>query len=128
MSLKREIELNYGIVTLREDSILTFKPHSNRTLTLDDLKDVLSVFLEITEGKQFPFYSDNSELKDLGFAERKFIGNNLHLFATASAVTENSEVIRFIGHTINQLFPPKVPMRMFKTEREAVAWLNSLKK
>lgn len=128
MSLKKEIELDYGIVTLREDGILTFKPHGNRTLTLDDLKDVLRVFMEITEGKQLPFYADNSELKDLGFAERKFIGNNLHLFATASAVKENSEVIRFIGHTINQLFPPKVPMRMFKTEREAVAWLNSLKK
>lgn len=128
MSLKREIELDYGKVTLREDGILTFQPYGDRALTLDDLKDVLRVFLEITGGTQFPFYADNSELKDLGFAERKFIGDNLHLFATASAVKENSEVIRFIGHTINQLFPPKVPMRMFKTEQEAVDWLHSLRK
>lgn len=127
MELTKVIERKYGKVELREDGILTFKVNGDHKLILEDLEDVLKVLIEVSEGTPRPFYSDNSELKDLGFAERKFIGNNLHLFATASAVKENSEVIRFIGHTINQLFPPKVPMKMFKTEREAVAWLNSMK-
>lgn len=126
MSERKVIELDYGTVELRKDGILTFKPCTDHgSLTMADLEDVLRVFLEITDGKPVPFYCDNTQMRDLGFAERKFIGDNLHLFATASAVRENSPLIRFIGHTINQLFTPKVPMEMFNNENEAFAWLRS---
>ncbi len=128
MSTSKTLELDFGRIEIREDGILRFVGSSHlKTVTLDQLNELCDALILITEGKPMPFYSDNSNMESLGYLERQFIGKNLHRFATASAVKENSSVIRFIGHTINHLFPPKVPMRMFISETLAIAWLKSVK-
>ena len=127
MSFPLLIELDFGKVELGDDGILRFHASFNEdTITISELEELLKVLSEVTDGKQCPFYTDNSKMKSLGFEERQFIGKNLHRFASASAVKENSPVVRFIGHTINHLFPPKVPMKMFDTEDEAIDWLESV--
>ncbi|MBP9152904.1 MAG: STAS/SEC14 domain-containing protein [Flavobacteriales bacterium] len=127
MSGSRVIELDFGTVELNEDGILRFNIASGSdTITLNQLQPLLEALISMADGKPRPFYCDNSDMKSLGYPERKFIGSNLHLFASASAVKENSPVIRFIGHTINHFFLPKVPMQMFDSERKAIAWLKSM--
>ncbi len=122
----RTKELPFGIVTLREDDILTFKPSNARTINLEELQLLLDTFIEITEGKRRKFLSDNRGYEYLGYSERKFIGDNLHKFALASAIIENNAFVRFIGNTIKTFFAPKVPMEMFNTEEDAVEWLHSI--
>lgn len=125
--VKKEMALDFGKVALLENGILSFVAAANLdTITLSQLEELLAVFVEITDGKPMPFYSDNTQMKSLGHQERKYIGDNLHLFATASAVKENSISVRFIGNAIKHVFPPKVPMQMFKTKEEAFDWLGSL--
>ena len=126
--VREKVELAFGKIELLDGGILTFAAFSHlETVTLQQLQELLDALVEITQGNPMPFFADNSNMKSLGLKERKYIGDNLHLFATASAVKENSTSIRFIGNAINHLFPPKVPMRMFKSEKEAFAWLRSLK-
>ena len=123
---KKVIELDFGSVVLSENGILSFvAAPALETITLAQLETLLGVLVEITEGKPRPFFSNNSQMKSLGHKERKYIGDNLHLFATASAVKETSTSVRFIGLAINHLFRPKVPMQMFKTEQSAFEWLNT---
>ncbi|MGB0916808.1 MAG: hypothetical protein ACPGU4_04400 [Flavobacteriales bacterium] len=122
-------ELDFGIIELSEDGILRFKAcPSLSTISLSQLKEMLEVLVEVSDGKPRPFFSDNSNMKSLGHVERKFIGNNLHRFALASAVKETSLMVRSIGFAINHLFPPKVPMQMFNSEEDAIAWLMSFRK
>lgn len=127
VEILQSVDLGFGEVELRSDGILTFVPIAGRnTVSLENLKQMLSALKELSNGEPKPFYTDNTHLTDLGFSERQFIGKNLHLFATASAVKENSAATRFIGHTIQSMFPPRVPMKMFSTKQEAIAWLHSL--
>lgn len=127
MEILKSVNLGFGKVEMRSDGILTFVPVASiNTVNLEDLKRMLSALKELSNGKPRPFYTDNTHLTSLGFSERQFIGKNLHLFATASAVKENSAATRFIGHTIQSMFPPKVPMRMFPTKHEAIQWLHSM--
>ena len=125
--VKKEMALDFGKVVLLENGILSFVAAANLdTITLSQLEELLAVFVEVTDGKPMPFYSDNTQMKSLGHQERKYIGDNLYLFASASAVKESSTSVRFKGNAINHLFTPKVPMRMFKTKEEAFDWLGSL--
>ena len=123
--IKRTIELPFGVASLRSDDVLTFKPIDSKTISVAELQQMLDAFCEITDGERKKYLSDNREYEFFGFAERKFIGNHLHEFALAAAIIENNPVIRFIGHTINSFFTPKVPMQMFKSEEEALEWLKS---
>jgi hypothetical protein len=128
MSQAKIVELDFGKVEIREDGIMTFCALPEmETIHLSQLETLLDTLVELSEGEPKLFYADNSKMKSLGHKERQYIGTNLHLFAKASAVKENSVVIRSIGYAINHLFPPKVPMQMFKTEEQAIDWLNSLK-
>jgi hypothetical protein len=125
--VKKQTKLTFGKAELLKEGILSFTAEPNlQTISLSRLKELLDVFTEITECKPRFFFSDNSNMKSLGLKERKYIGDNLHLFAAASAVKENSTTIRFIGNAINHLFTPKVPMRMFKPKHEAIEWLKTL--
>lgn len=117
------VELEFGTVSLRNDDVLTFKPTGAKTIRLDELQLLLDTFLEVTGGNRKKLLSDNRDYQYLGYSERKYIGDNLHRFAIASAVIENNPFVRFIGHTINSFFTPKVPMQMFKSEEEALEWL-----
>ena len=122
----KSVQLEFGVCELRSDSILRFVPAPTiDTVHLEQLKVMLNTLVELTDGKPTPFFTDNRKLKSMGYAEREFIGKNLHLFATASAVGENSAVIRFIAHTITHLFKPKVPMCLFSTKEDAILWLKS---
>ena len=123
----KSVDLGFGMIELRSDNILTFVPvKSAETVTLKELKQMLDTLVELSAGTPRLFYTDNTHLTSLGYSERQFIGKNLHRFATASGVKEDSAITRYIGHTIQSMFPPKVPMRMFSAKDDAFEWLHSL--
>ncbi len=125
--LKSE-QLSFGLAELRSDGILTFIPNKDiETYNIDQLKKMLNIFNIITEGKQYPYYSDNTKLVGNFTSEAKiFMSNHFHEFANAFAMKENSAVTRFITHTFIYLNKPQIPIKMFKTEKEAINWLKSL--
>lgn len=119
-----KVELDFGCLELRQDGVLYWKPKSGLTsIKLEELKQMLEAAFQLTNNQPRPFLSDNRQYESLGFAERQFVGDNLHRFASAVAILESSPIVRFISHTINQFFSPRVEMQMFKTEEEAILWL-----
>lgn len=120
-------ECNVGIISLREDSILTFHPYNHvTTCTIDDLKEMYTIFMEITKGVPHLYFSDNTNIKSFGTEERIYVGSNFHHFASACAIKEGSAIVRFITHSILYLNKPQIPLKMFKTENEGIEWLKSL--
>lgn len=123
--IHRKIELDFGTIHFRSDDILAFYPNEDiLTINMEQLKIMLETLIKITDGKPKPFFSNNRTLKHLGYKERQYIGENIHLFASASAVI-STPIVKFIGHTITHLFKPKIPMAFFTTEEEAIKWLKT---
>ncbi len=116
-----------GIITLRDDKILTFHPHENiTTCNIDDLKEMYSIFMEFTNGVPHLYFSDNTNVKSFGPEERVFVGSNFHHFALACAIKEDSALVRFITHSILYLNKPQIPLKMSKTNKDNISWLKSL--
>ncbi len=121
-----KVELDFGCLELRQDGVLYWKPQSGQTsVKLEELEQMLEAAFQLTNNQPRPFLSDNRQYESLGFAERQYVGDNIHRFASSVAILESSPVVRFISHTINQFFPPKVEIQMFKTEEEALEWLTT---
>lgn len=125
----KSIDLDFGVIELRNDNIITFEPKEGiTTLTLLMLQESLDIFIELSDGIPRLYFSNNNNLKSLGTEEKIFIKNNIHRFAKACATTENSAITRFITYTFMQLFKPSIPLKMFKTKEEAYVWLRTFNK
>lgn len=122
----KSVSLDFGTIELRSDSILTYEPKPGlTTLNVEQLKVMTEVLIEFCEGKPKPFLSNNKKLTSFGFAEREYVGKNIHLFASCSAILEESFITRFIHHSILFMFKPEVPLKLFKTKEEAISWLKT---
>jgi len=123
----KQVKWSVGDILLRSDKIIMFKPFEHvTTCTLVDLKEMYFIFMDLTKGVPHLFYSDNSNIKSFGAEDRAYISETFHHFAIASAIKENSAVVRFITHSIIYLNKPKIALKMFKTENDAMNWLKSL--
>lgn len=128
ISIVKQTKCNAGIISLRSDDILMFHPHEGvTTCSIDDLKEMYGIFMDITGGKPHLYFSDNTNVKSFGPEERIYVSRNFHHFALACAIKENSAIVRFITHSIIHFNKPQIPLKMFKTEQEGVDWLKSLK-
>jgi hypothetical protein len=127
IKILEQVKCNAGVITLREDEILTFHPHENViTCTLDDLKEMYTIFMKLTNGIPHLYFSDNTNAKSMGSKERVYISSHFHHFACACAIKETSAIARYITHTMIYLNKPQIPLKMFKTEEESMNWLKSL--
>ena len=127
IKILEQVNCNTGVITLREDRILTFHPHSyTTTCSLKDLKEMYAIFIELTKGIPHLYFSDNTNVKSFGAEERAFVSSNFHHFALACAIKESSALVRYITHTMIYLNKPQIPLKMFKTEEESIYWLKSL--
>ena len=127
-TILKSITLGFGIAELRDDGILTFEPNLKTPIySLDQLKEMLVVFKEMTAGEPHLYFSNNDNLTGtFGSQEKVFMSTHFHEFATAFAMTEKSAMTRFITHTFIHLNKPKIPIKMFKTKAAAIEWLKSL--
>lgn len=127
ITIIRTEKCSVGTITLRSDKILMFKPFDGiNTCNVKELEEMYTIFMDITKGIPHPFYSDNSNIKSFGSEERAYVCANFHHFAIASAIKENSAIVRFITSYMVYLNKPKIPLKLFKTENDAVVWLKSL--
>jgi len=126
VEILKVIELSYGIVELRSDNILTFRPDIGRfkEYNLIILKELLEVFKEITEGIPRPYLCDNSYITGIvGKDEQAYINKYFGDFATKSAMITQSMVVKVIINSYNSVFKPDVEIKLFNNEEAAIEWL-----
>ena len=118
----------HGIVELRSDNILTFRPDvaTFKEYNLDVLKDLLDVFLEITDGVPRLYLCDNKYITGIvNREEQEYINKHIDKFATKTAMITHSTIVRVLVNQYNLIFKPKVQICLFKSEEQAVTWLLS---
>lgn len=118
----------HGVVELRSDNILYFKPDAAtfKSYNLEILADLLVVFVEITDGIPRPYMCDNSYISGIvNKEELAYINENFGRFASRAAMITNSNLLRVMLNGYNSIFKPKAELKMFSSESKAVDWLLS---
>jgi len=121
-----KIETKHGVVELRSDEILCFRPDVKtfKEYNLEVLKDLLKIFIEITDGKPRPYLADNSYITGIvNKEEQDYMNQHFCKFATKAAIITHSPVMKIIHNTYNLLFKPEIEIQLFTHEDKAINWL-----
>lgn len=127
----KSTKLEFGMVELRSDAVLTFVPNEKFTAySVPVLEKMLVAFKDITNGVPHLYFCDNTQIDNPNLTSegKSFMTNHFHEFATHFAMTEDSAINRFVAHTFIYLYKPKVPIKMFKKKEDAINWLKSINK
>ena len=126
MDIIKFAELPFGRVELRANNVLFFEPDIARfkEYNIPILEEMLETFVELTDGIPRPYLCDNRYITGLvNKEEQVFINNHFGKFATKAALLTHSPVMNVLINTYHTLFKPKVIIKLFTTEEDAVTWL-----
>tara|TARA_B100000508_G_C11465884_1_gene282550 strand:+ start:34782 stop:35051 length:270 start_codon:yes stop_codon:yes gene_type:complete len=85
-----------------------------------------AAFVEITDGVPRPYMCDNRYITGIvNKEEQAYINDNIGKFATRSALITSSPLIRLLVNSYTSVFKPEVPIRLFKSEDQAIKWLKA---
>lgn len=119
-------KITHGVIELRSDNILTFRPDvaTFKEYNLQVLSDLLEAFIDISDGIPRPYMCDNSHITGIvNKEEKEYINEHFGAFATEAAMITNSPIMRVLVNGYHSVFKPKVRIKLFTTEDEAVSWL-----
>jgi hypothetical protein len=117
--------IDSGTIYKRMDGILIFRQIKGRdSVTLDELKEQLKVFLEIQKGELSPVLIVVDGLKKLDSEEKMFLTSTITQFASKIAIVTYTPVPTFIFNIFLFLSRPAIPSKMFSSEKEALEWLK----
>lgn len=110
-----------------ENGIMFSRYKKPVNLTLQDAKDIVELRHEISKGEHQLWCYDFNGVKSYRKEVRDYadIHGQEYLHATAAVI--NSNITNFILNTFLKIKRPKVPLKAFKTEAEAIEWLKSFK-
>ena len=125
VSTIKSVSFDYGKIELQSDDIITYYPSKHvDEFTIPHLKQMLPIILELADGRTLPYFSHNLNLKRIDSDSKAYIMEHMPKFASAFAMTENSAITRFLTFSMLTIWRPPFPVKMFKTEKEALEWLK----
>jgi hypothetical protein len=108
--------------------VLYFLPVTQTTgLNKNQIEEVYQAVILLTENTLVPLYVDLKTHIRLNGDEKSLVVSKLASCITACGIKENNVIIRYVVHAFNHLYKPAVPIKMFKTEDEALEWLITYK-
>ena len=119
-------KIAHGVVELRSDNILVFRPDVGtfKDYNLQVLAELHEVFVEVTEGIPRLYLCDNRYVTGIVDKEEQiFINKHFGDFATRAAMITHSSLLKMLVNSYTTIFKPKVEIKLFKTEQDAVKWL-----
>ena len=119
------IELDYARIWLDEDGIIRVKLAPETEVTLEAMKEMMSLQSEILAGKKAPVLVDMRKFGSSTREARTYTageaGQKLYLGA---ALLIGSSVGRMLGNIFINFSKPRYPTRLFTSEDDALAWLQ----
>ncbi|MBI1837402.1 MAG: hypothetical protein HYR91_09075 [Flavobacteriia bacterium] len=111
-----------------EDGILFSEYKQPFNMTLENSKDIYMLRETISNGNPQYFCYDICNLKSMTKEARDYgekYGQNLLI---ASSIVVNSHLTLFLYNTFLKIKKVKIPVKAFKDKKDAVEWLNELRK
>lgn len=94
------------------------------TATVDEIRDILSAFVEEAQGQKFCFLADVTYSKPNDKETREYVAVEFPKIVTALAMVSASPMGRMVASLFFALKPTPYPAKIFATEAEARKWLE----
>jgi hypothetical protein len=114
-----------GILSLRNDGIITFEPKEGKTThTLEAMKVELDIFKKWAKNEKLSFISDNRSMKKFDADIRIYAQQNLPLFCNRFALIISSGISSFVTNIFIYMNRPEIPIKAFTNKEDAINWLK----
>lgn len=114
-------------IKLDESKVLYVSFKKNTSLTLETVKKFVTGRAKVTDGINYPVLNDMRNIKSSDEDAIKFLAGVASENTITAVITKN-HFERLVGNFIMAVSKPRLPIRLFKNEDEALIWLNNLKK
>ena len=93
--------------------------------TLQDAQETITVMSKLSEGKAYPILVDLTGLKSITREARHYFGEEITSHeARAVALLFSSVITQVIGNFFLRFNNPKVPIKLFSSETQALTWVR----
>ncbi len=99
-----------------------FSPKTD--VTIQDAKQSMAVGLELSEGADFAWLVDITQMKSITKEAREYFGKVENSHMKAVALVTSSPVSKVFGNFFLRFNKPKLPVRLFSSEKQAIRWLK----
>lgn len=121
-------EITAYFTWMGKDGIARTKVKPQAEITLVEAKENSIVVNSLSPGNLYPLLIDSRDIKTISKEARDFFSmNNRESNVSAFAIIIHSPISRVIGNFFMGLNKPRVPARLFNSEKEAVKWLKELR-
>lgn len=125
------IELHCAVVQRLPNGILRLDYRDGYEVELADVKQVEEAFIQLSQGE--PIYSmmlTQGKYFKFSSEAQSFLADQASIVSRikGSAVVIDGLPIRLITNFFIRVYKPKFPTKIFKTEADALKWLNLVKK
>lgn len=121
------IETRTSVYTLRGDGIIVQRLRDGAKQTLADARENVAAFAALCDGhKHVCLVDGRGALTAEPGVREYYAGPEAAQHATALALLVGSASMKVIANLFLSFNKPRVPTRMFTSERDAVAWLRRM--
>ena len=99
-----------------------FSPKTD--FTIQDAEQSMAVGLELSEGADFSWLVDMTGMKSITKEAREYFGEVENSQMKAVGLVTNSPVSKVFGNFFLRFNKPKLPVRLFSSEKQAIRWLK----
>lgn len=93
-------------------------------LTIQDAEQSMAVGLELSEGADFSWLVDITNMKSITKEAREYFGKVENSHLKAVGLVTNSPISKVFGNFFLRFNKPEIPVRLFSSEIQAHDWLK----
>jgi hypothetical protein len=119
------IETRVAKIWMGDDGIFRVIFLPGAELELEDIKEINRYMNKVSGGKRIPAFNDIRGVKSTSREARVYTSSRASVeVCSAAALLIGTPISRVIGNLFLSLSSPPYPTRIFKSEEEALVWLN----
>lgn len=120
-----EIETRTMWVRLDDEGVIWVRHKPQVTLELEDARELLAAEARLLPAGKHPILVDLRHVKSMTRECRRFLaGIEPAKIHTAGALVTHTPIGRALGNFFLGINKPRVPLRLFTVENEALGWLR----
>ena len=122
--MKYKIDLTHSVIILRDDGILELYANDHHVYTIEDVKENVKAFGELTGNKKAPVLIIGGSFSSLDDQTREFMATEESLkYSKAEAFLITSLAQKILINFYIKFNKPLVPTLVFTNKEEAIEWL-----
>ncbi len=122
------IDLKHSVIFLRGDGIIELRANDHHIYQIDDVKENVKAFGELTGNKKAPVLIIGGSFSSLDDQTREFMATEESLkYSKAEAFLITSLAQKILINFYIKFNKPLVPTRVFTDKEEAIEWLTRYK-